>query len=84
MPSRSSLRTALTRFASSTISGRATFASTNSSTAVFGRTAKLHQMIDLRDMGKPGPSAALRERINALPPNTHFWVVADASALPSI
>jgi hypothetical protein len=56
----------------------------NSSTAVYGRTAKLHAMIDSRDLGKPGPSAALRERINALPPNSHFWMVADAAALPKL
>ena len=54
----------------------------NSSTAVFGHTAKLRQLIDSRDKGNAGPSAALRDRINALPPNAHFWMVADAAALP--
>jgi hypothetical protein len=56
----------------------------NSSTAIFGHTAKLRQLIDSRDTAKAGPSAALRERINALPPNTHFWMVADAAAMPKL
>lgn len=56
----------------------------NSSTGIFGRTEKLHQMIDARDSGKAGPSSALRERINVLPPNAHFWMVADAAALPKM
>lgn len=54
----------------------------NSSTAVFGHTAKLRQLIDARDTAKAGPSPALRERINALPPDSHFWLVADAAAMP--
>lgn len=56
----------------------------NSSTAIFGHTAKLHQLIDGRDTAKAGPSAALRERINALPPQAHFWMVADAKAMPKL
>ena len=56
----------------------------NSSTAIFGHTAKLRQLIDARDTAKAGPSAPLRERINALPPNTHFWMVADAAAMPKL
>ena len=56
----------------------------NSSTAIFGHTAKLHQLIDGRDTAKAGPSNALRERINALPPTAHFWMVADAAAMPKI
>ena len=56
----------------------------NSSTGVFGHTAKLRELIDSRDTGKAGPSAALRERIDAFPPNTHFWAVADAAALPKL
>ncbi|MBI2685300.1 MAG: hypothetical protein HYX27_03215 [Acidobacteria bacterium] len=54
----------------------------NSSTAVFGHTAKLRQLIDSRDSSKAGPSSVIREKINAFPPNTHFWMVADAAALP--
>ena len=55
----------------------------NSSTGVFGRTAKIRELIESRDARKPGPSAALRERIDAFPPNAHFWAVADAAAMPS-
>jgi hypothetical protein len=54
----------------------------NSSTGIFGHTAKIRELIDTRDAGKPGPSAALRARIDAFPPNAHFWMVADAAALP--
>lgn len=54
----------------------------NSSTAVFGATAKLHELIDSRDSGKVGPSQAIRQRIDKLPPNVHIWLVADASSLP--
>jgi hypothetical protein len=56
----------------------------NSSTGVFGHTARLHQLIDSRDKGKPGPSQAFRERIAAFPPDSHFWLVADATALPKL
>lgn len=56
----------------------------NSSTAAFGHTARLRRLIDERDMGKPGPGAALRERIGALPSNAHFWLVADAAAMPGL
>lgn len=56
----------------------------NSSTGIFGQTAKIRELIDSRDAAKPGPSAALRERIAAFPPNAHFWVVADAAALPKM
>lgn len=56
----------------------------NSSTGIFGRTARVRELIDSRDAAKPGPSAALRERIAAFPPNAHFWAVADAAALPEI
>ncbi|MFN0104338.1 MAG: hypothetical protein ACKV2U_19905 [Bryobacteraceae bacterium] len=56
----------------------------NSSTAIFGHTAKIRSMIDSRDAGKVGPAAALRERIDAFPPNSHFWFVADAKALPKL
>ena len=56
----------------------------NSSTGVFGRTAKIRELIDSRDTGKPGPSAALRARIDAFPPSAHFWAVADAAALPKL
>jgi hypothetical protein len=56
----------------------------NSSTGIFGHTAKIREMIDSRDGGKPGPSAALRQRIDAIPPNAHFWAVADAAALPNL
>lgn len=56
----------------------------NSSTGIFGHTAKIRELIDARDTGKPGPSAALRERIDAFPPNAHFWMVTDAVALPKM
>ncbi len=56
----------------------------NSSTGVFGPTAKIRELIDSRDTGKPGPSAALRARIDAFPPSAHFWAVADAAALPKL
>ena len=56
----------------------------NSSTGVFGRTAKIRELIDSRDTGKPGTSAALRARIDAFPPSAHFWAVADAAALPKL
>ena len=56
----------------------------NSSTGVFGRTGKIRELIDSRDARKAGPSAALRERIDAFPPNAHFWAVADAAALPKL
>lgn len=54
----------------------------NSSTGVFGSTNKLHQLIDQRDRNKPGPPQALRDRIDKLPLDTHFWMVADTSAFP--
>ena len=54
----------------------------NSSTGIFGHTAKLRQMIDTRDQRKPGPGEAFRERIAAIPPDAHFWMVADAAAMP--
>jgi len=56
----------------------------NSSTGIFGSTTKIRSMIDTRDAAKPGPSAALRARIDALPPQSHFWLVADAAALPKV
>jgi len=56
----------------------------NSSTGIFGHTPKIRKLIDSRDTGKPGPSAALRARIDAFPPNAHFWAVADAAALPKM
>lgn len=56
----------------------------NSSTGIFGRTGKIRELIDSRDARKPGPSAALRERIDAFPPSAHFWAVADAAALPKL
>lgn len=54
----------------------------NSSTGIFGHTAKLRAMIDARDSAKAGPAEAMRERIAKFPPNAHFWLVADAAALP--
>lgn len=54
----------------------------NSSTGVYGRTERLRRMIDDRGVAKAGPSEALREQINGLPPDSHFWMVADATALP--
>jgi hypothetical protein len=56
----------------------------NSSTGIFGHTAKLKQLIDGRDTAKAGPSQALRDRIDAIPPEAHFWAVADAAALPKL
>ena len=56
----------------------------NSSTAVYGKTETLHALIDGRGNGKPGPPVALRERIDKLPPNAHFWMVADAAAMPKL
>ena len=56
----------------------------NSSTGVFGRTAKIRELIDSRDARKPGPSGALRARIDAFPPNAHFWAVADGAAVPPL
>lgn len=54
----------------------------NSSTGIFGHTGKLRQLIDTRDQRKPGPSEAFREKIAAIPPDAHFWLVADAAAMP--
>jgi hypothetical protein len=56
----------------------------NSSTAVFGKTPKLHQLIDARDKRGAGPSPALRERIASLPPGAHIWAVANQEALSRI
>ncbi len=56
----------------------------NSSTGIFGHTAKIKQLVDSRDARNPGPSAALRERIAAIPPQMHFWAVAEAGALPKL
>lgn len=54
----------------------------NSSTAVFGRTGKLREMIDARDTRKAGPSASLRAKIESIPPTAHMWMAADAAFLP--
>jgi hypothetical protein len=56
----------------------------NSSTAVFGRTGKLRELIDGRDGGKAGPGPGIREKIGGMPPEAHFWVVAEAGALPKV
>ena len=56
----------------------------NSSTAVYGRTGKLRELIDGRDEGNAGPSAAIRERIAGFAPGTHFWMVAEGGALPQV
>jgi hypothetical protein len=56
----------------------------NSSTGIFGRTPKIRELIDARDVSKPGPAQGLRDRIGAIPPGAHFWMVADAAALPEI
>jgi hypothetical protein len=56
----------------------------NSSTGVYGHTAKLRAMIDGRGSAQAGPSAAMRERIDKFPPQSHFWLVADAAALPRV
>jgi len=55
----------------------------NSSTGIFGDTTRLRALIDARDAKQAGPSQAIRDKINALPPNTHIWLVADAAALPN-
>lgn len=54
----------------------------NSSTGIYGPTPRLRSLIDSRDKGQAGPSAALRARIDQLPPDAHFWMVADGTFLP--
>lgn len=54
----------------------------NSSTGIFGHTAKLRQLIDTRDQRRPGPAEAFRQRIAGIRPDAHFWLVADAAAMP--
>ena len=56
----------------------------NSSTGIFGHTAKLRAMIDGRDGGAVGPGADLRSRIDKFPPQSHFWMVANAAAMPNL
>lgn len=56
----------------------------NSSTGIFARTPRLRALIDSRDTAKAGPSPALRAKIDAFPPDAHFWMVADTAALPKL
>jgi hypothetical protein len=56
----------------------------NSSTAVYGKTGKLRELIDGRDRGNAGPSAGIRERIAGIAPGAHFWLVAEGGALPKV
>lgn len=56
----------------------------NSSTGIYGRTERLHRMIDERGTAKVGPAEALREQINGLPPDSHFWMVAEPGAFAGL
>jgi hypothetical protein len=53
----------------------------NSSTAVFGPTPAIHDLIDSRDHRPGGPSPHLREQLDRIPPAAHLWFVAEPQAL---